>query len=45
MSRVRRGARGYDACVNRIRWRLCCNDLSAVAPDNAAVFEFVAQIK
>jgi len=35
---------GYDACVNRIRWTLL-NDLSAVAPDNVAVFQFVAQIR
>jgi hypothetical protein len=35
---------GYDGCVNRIRWTLL-NALSAVAPDNTCLFEYVARIK
>jgi len=35
---------GYDACANRIRWRLL-SDLSATAPDNTGTLEFVARIR
>ncbi len=34
----------YDACVNRIRWRLL-NPLSSSAPNNSGTLQFVAQIK
>jgi uncharacterized repeat protein (TIGR01451 family) len=35
---------GYDGCVNRIRWTLL-NNLSAVAPNNTCMFQYVARIK
>jgi uncharacterized repeat protein (TIGR01451 family) len=37
-------AAGYDGCVNRIRWTLL-NNLSAVAPNNACTFQYLARIK